>query len=114
MKLSEIITLSRAGFKAAEIRKMMIDEEADEQQTDPEPETDEAGAADPDDQTEDSTNDEGSAADQDPAEPEPDYKKLYLEEKAKREKAQQKNIRTEQPDKPDDNDIILNLVNEFL
>ena len=112
MRLSEIITLSKAGFKAAEIRKMMIDAENDEQPDDPAPDADEPGTDPaPDDQEDDQEDPEG---DQDEPEEEIDYKALYLEEKAKRDKAQKDNSRKEQPQQPDDDEIIKNLINEFL
>ena len=114
MKLSEIIALSKAGFKANEIRQMIADDDDDDQVNDPGPDPDDNTASGAEDDQPENIDDDEGTADQEPAGPEPDYKKLYLEEKANREKAHEKNVRTEQPDLPDDNEIIKNLVNEFL
>ena len=114
MKLSEIIALSKAGVKAAEIRKMIADDETEGQPEGPAPDADDPGTGSaPDDEPDDSS-EETDTDDQEDVQPEPDYKALYLEEKKKREKAQEKNTRTEQPEKVDDDAVILNLVNEFL
>ena len=105
LKLSDIIALSRAGYRASEIKAMS---EMPETPAEPEPETPEPEA---------------------PAEPEatpepeePDYKSMYNELKAsvddlkdKLHKAQQKNVN--QPATPVNQvtpaEYITNLINEF-
>ena len=83
MKLTDIIELAKQGYKPADIRELLKIETETEPKTEPEtepktePET-ETAAADP-------VQEESPAAD-----PVPDYKQLYEEEKAKRQAAARK------------------------
>ena len=83
MKFTDIIALAKQGFTPADIREFMkLDTEPEETPAvaDPVPEEEQA-AADPEPE------EEQAAAD---PEPEQDYKKLYEEEKAKRQAAARK------------------------
>lgn len=88
MKFSDVITLAKQGFTPADIREFLKLETEPEQapaaaDTAQEQKTEETPADDPEPEHE-----EQPAADPDPEEP--DYKKLYEEEKAKRQAAARK------------------------
>ena len=105
LKLSDIIALSRAGYRASEIKAMSeMPEEPEEPEATEEPEEPETPAPDPE------------------APEEPDYESMYNELKAsvddlkdKLHKAQQKNVN--QPAPPVNQvtpaEYITNLINEF-
>lgn len=97
MKLTEIITLLKAGYTKSEISDMVQAEK----------EAEEAAAAEP----------EPEPAQQEPEEPkdpEPDYKKLYEETQAALKQAQQLNINkansTDSASQETAEDIILKLI----
>lgn len=114
MKLTDIIALSKAGFKAAEIKKMMA--EAD--QEDPQVTVPEAAP-------EDVLPEEPAAdvvPDQDP-EPEsapepvpdkgPDYQKQIDDLKKQLKEAQKKNINQQVPPAESNSEKLIKLANEF-
>ena len=105
MKLSEIIALSKAGFKAAEIRAMMQDPEPEEPEEEPEeleePEEPEEAPEEPEEEPEE-------------PEKEPDYKALYEESQKQLKKAQQLNRKKPiNSDDKSDEEIVSDLINNY-
>ena len=108
-KLKDILALTRAGFKAAEIKKMLEEdtEDTEPDQAPEEPEsTDEPEPEAPEDPGED---------EQDKPEPEPDYKALYADAQKKLKEAQKLNARKPgpEPEHVSDEEYIKKLVEDF-
>lgn len=111
MKITDMITLSKAGFKASEIRKM-IEDEQQETIAPEEPETTGAGE-DPDTPSGNDPQPEPETEQGTQDDPEPDYKALYEAEKEKVSKLQSNNTRKQQPDVKSDDEIIKDMINNF-
>ena len=114
MKLTDIIALSKAGFKAAEIRQMI----AEESQGEPQDAAPEAGHEEilPEHETSDSISEpeqEQSGAPEPPADDAPDYKQMYEESQKQLREAQRKNINKQVPEGPSNKDKLVQMVNEF-
>ena len=84
MKLSDIIALAKQGFTPADIREFMATDQQQEKGKDPEEKEKDPGE-DPEEKEEPETQPAKKKDDQGKEET-PDYKKLYEEEKAKRQK----------------------------
>ena len=97
MKLTEIITLLKAGYTKSEISEMVQAEK----------EAEEAAAAEPEPEP-------AQQEPEEPKEPEPDYKKMYEETQAALKQAQQLNINkansTDPASQETAEDIILKLI----
>lgn len=111
MKITDMIALSKAGFKASEIRQMIEDEQQEtEAPEDPEP----VGAGeDPDTPSGNDPQPEPEPEQREQEDPEPDYKALYEAEKKKVSELQSNNTRKQQPDAKSDDDIIKDMINNF-
>ena len=114
MKLTDIIALSKAGFKAAEIRQMITeDSQGEPQDTAPE-----AGHEEilPEQETSDSTSEpeqNPTAAPEPSSDESPDYKKMYEESQKQLREAQRKNINKQIPEGPSNKEKLVQMVNEF-
>ena len=109
MKIKDILALTRAGFKASEIKKMIEEETAEpepDQVTEPNQSPEEPETIEPEDPGKD---------EQDEPEPEPDYKALYAETLNKLKESQKQNVRKPGPDPQtvSDEEYIKTLVEEF-
>ena len=114
MKLTDIIALSKAGFKAAEIKKMIAEAGQDESQV-----------SGPDTAPEDVMPDEPAAADVPDQEPEPErdpetvpekdpeMQKQIDDLKKQLKEAQRKNINQQVPPAEPNSDKLIKMVNEF-
>lgn len=109
LTLKEILALTRAGFKAAEIKRM-AEEEAEE----PEPDTVPAEPKAPED-PEAIEPAEPESDEQDEPEAGPDYKALYEDVQKQLKEAQKKNVQQPGPEKTkiSDEEYITKLVEEF-
>ena len=114
MKLTDIIALSKAGFKAAEIKKMIAEAGQDEPQVTV-----------PDTAPEDVMPEEPAAADVPDQEPEPErvpepvpekdpeMQKQINDLKKQLKEAQRKNINQQVPPAEPNSDKLIKMVNEF-
>lgn len=104
MKVTDLIAFAKAGWKPADVRefldKIEQPQEPEQEQESPEPEAEQEP--------------ETPEPEEDPTEEEPDYKALYEAEKKQREELQKQNTRKEQPDPVSEDDILGNLVREFM
>lgn len=110
LKLRDILALTRAGYKAAEIRQMTEDDDIPEQDPEPVPEQSPAEPEPDADVPEDPGTEE-----QDNPDPGPDYKALFEEAQKKLRAAQEVNRRQPGPEEPkvSNEEYIKNLVENF-
>ena len=114
MKLTDIIALSKAGFKAAEIKKMIADAGQDEPQVtvpDTAPEDDmpeDHAAADVPDQEPEPERDPETVPEKDP-----EMQKQIDDLKKQLKEAQRKNINQQVPPAEPNSDKLIKMVNEF-
>ena len=110
LKLRDILALTKAGYKAAEIRQMAEDDESPEQDPEPVPEESPAEPA-----PEPMGQEETDNGDQDKPEEVPDYKALFEDAQKKLKAAQQANRRQPGPEEPQvsNEEYIKNLVENF-
>ena len=114
MKLTDIIALSKAGFKAAEIKKMIAEAGQDEPQVtvpDTAPEDvmpDEPAAADVPDQEPEPERDPETVPEKDP-----EMQKQIDDLKKQLKEAQRKNINQQVPPAEPNSDKLIKMVNEF-
>lgn len=110
LKLRDILALTRAGYKAAEIRQMAEDDDIPEPDPEPVPEQSPAEPEPDVDVPEDPGTDE-----QDNPNPGPDYKALFEEAQKKLKAAQEVNRRQPGPEEPkvSNEEYIKNLVENF-
>lgn len=114
MKLTDIIALSKAGFKAAEIKKMIADAVQDEPQVtvpDTEPEDiipDEPAAADVPDQEPEPERDPEPVPEKDP-----EMQRQIDDLKKQLKEAQRKNINQQVPPVEPNSDKLIKMVNEY-
>lgn len=114
MKLTDIISLTKAGFKAAEIRQM-IAEESQEAPQETVPETDHEEVL-PEDESSGNTSGpepKQTEAPETPADNGPDYKKMYEDSQKQLKEAQRKNINKQVPEGPSNKEKLVQMVNEF-
>lgn len=109
MKLTDIIELAKQGYKPSDIRELLkIETETEPQpQQDPEPEPEEQPAEDPQPEQE-----EQPAGDPQ-QEPEQDYKRLYEEEKAKRQALARKQ-EVAKDDNKSDEELLLDIAKMYI
>lgn len=114
MKLTDIIALSKAGFKAAEIKKMIAEAGQDEPQ-EPVPETvpedvmpDEPAPVDVPDQ-----DPEPESAPEPVPDRDPEMQKQIDDLKKQLKEAQKKNVNQQVPPAEPNSDKLIKLVNEF-
>lgn len=84
MKFSDVITLAKQGFTPADIREFL------KLETEPERSAEDPAPAEPEQPAEDPQQEQEEQPAEDPQQEELDYKKLYEEEKAKRQAAARK------------------------
>lgn len=110
LTLREILALTRAGYKAAEIRQMAEEDDLPEPEPDQVP--DDPGST---DEPETIVPEEPETAKQEEPDPGPDYKSLYEEAQRELKKAQKLNVRQQiqDPAKVSNEEYIKNLIEEF-
>lgn len=114
MKLTDIIALSKAGFKAAEIKKMIAEAGQDEPQ-EPVPDTapedvmpEEPAAADVPDQEPEPERDPEPVPEKDP-----EMQKQIDDLKKQLKEAQKKNVNQQVPPAEPNSDKLIKMVNEY-
>ena len=101
MKLTELITLLKAGYTKKEIEALAAAEKEPEPAADPEPVQTQGTPTEP----------EEKPAAPEPEEPEPDYKTMYEQTKAALDRAQAANTRTPaKKDEPEDLQSVIDAI----